>query len=160
MSTALNKNALQTMIEQDSATIAELKSLLLRERAQLEQREHDELPQIIARKDQLLEDLAFSAKQRQSVLQSLGMKSDSATWERLLEQGEATRELVTPWRNLMSEFAECKSLNEVNGKMIGRSRQTLTQLLNLLRGQVAAPQLYNNMGATTGGGASRCFAQA
>jgi flagella synthesis protein FlgN len=160
MSTPLNSHNLKTMIAQDSSAITELKALLLHEREQLEQRELGELPAIVARKDQLLESIAISAKQREAMMQSIGLKPNSASWEKLLESNDSTRELLEPWRALMVEFSECKTLNEINGKMIGRSRQILGQLLNLIRGQVAAPQLYTNTGTTTGGGGSRCVAEA
>jgi flagellar biosynthesis/type III secretory pathway chaperone len=44
--------------------------------------------------------------------------------------------------------------------MIARSRQTLGKLLNILRGQVAAPQLYNQSGTTTGTSGANTLAKA
>lgn len=160
MSIPFNSHIVQTMIAQDTAAIAELKTLLVHERELLEQRQHNELPGIVERKDQLLEALAYNAKQRQSLLQSINLKTDSASWEKLLEQNASTHELLEPWRLLMNEFIECKALNEINGKMIGRSKQTLGHLLNLLRGQVAAPQLYTHTGTTTSNASSYCVAKA
>jgi flagella synthesis protein FlgN len=156
----LNPHAVQSMIAQDSSAITELKSLLLRERELLEQRQHAELPLIIERKDQLLDALGYNAKQRASLLQAAGFKASPGNWEIFLGQNATTRDLLDTWRSLMGEFAQCKSLNEINGKMIGRSKQTLGHLLNLLRGQVAAPQLYNSAGATTSSASSRCVAEA
>lgn len=160
MSTPLNPHTLQHMIAQDSAAITELKSLLLRERELLEQRQHEEMPAIIERKDQLLEHLSISAKQRESMLQAAGLKANTGNWEKLMGQSAATQELLQPWHALMTEFAECKDLNEINGKMIGRSRKTLGHLLNLLRGQVATPQLYTNTGTTTSSASSHCISEA
>lgn len=156
----LHPHSLHNMIAQDSAAISELKSLLLRERELLEQREHNDLPAIIERKDQLLETLGLNARQRASLLTAAGFKASPDQWEIFLGQNPATRELLDSWRTLMAEFAQCKSLNEINGKMIGRSKQTLSHLLNLLRGQVAAPQLYTSAGATTSSGSSHCIAEA
>ena len=156
----LHPHSLHNMIAQDSAAIGELKSLLLRERELLEQRDHSELPAIIERKDQLLETLGLNAKQRASLLKAAGFKASPEQWEIFLGQNAATRDLLESWRTLMAEFAQCKSLNEINGKMIGRSKQTLGQLLNLLRGQVAAPQLYTSACSTTSSASSHCIAEA
>jgi hypothetical protein len=40
-------------------------------------------------------------------------------------------------------------MNDINGKMISRSQQTLSHLINLLRGKVAAPSLYTAQGTKT-----------
>ena len=116
----LHPHSLHNMIAQDSAAIGELKSLLLRERELLEQRDHSELPAIIERKDQLLETLGLNARQRASLLKAAGFKASPEQWEIFLGQNAATRDLLDSWRSLMAEFAQCKSLNEINGKMIGR----------------------------------------
>jgi flagella synthesis protein FlgN len=81
-------------------------------------------------------------------LRSTGLATNLAGWEIFLARDAATQELIPAWQALTAEFSKCQAANEINGKMINRSKQTLSHLLNLLRGQVAAPSLYTQKGAT------------
>jgi len=157
---SINPSLVQQMIAQDSIATDQLKTLLLQEREMLEQRQHDGLPQIIEQKDQLLDALAQSARQRQQILQALGLKPDTQNWQDLLSAHAALAESREPWHALKNAFGECQRLNDINGKMISRSKQTLGNLLNILRGQVATPQLYTQTGATTGSASAHTLAKA
>lgn len=157
---SINPSLVQQMIAQDTNATHQLKALLLQERELLEQREHEGLPAIIERKDQLLDILGQSARQRQQLLQSLGLKTDSQSWDDLLSAHAALTPLRESWRTLTEAFSECQRLNEINGKMISRSKQTLGNLLNILRGQVATPQLYTQSGSTAGTSARHTLAKA
>lgn len=157
---SINPSLVQQMIAQDMASTEQLKNLLLQERELLEKREHDNLPSIIDQKDQLLDALAQNARQRQQLLQNLGLKTNAQSWEDLLLAHTALAPLRESWKALTDAFSECQRLNDVNGKMIARSKQTLGNLLNILRGQVAAPQLYTQSGATTGNVSSHTLAKA
>lgn len=157
---SLDISLLRNMITQDTAAVQQLKTLLLREREQLEQRKQDELPAIIEHKAALIDQLNASAKQRQQVLQTLNLPTNSQGWDLFLQRNTATLVLRDEWQALVNEFEECKSMNEVNGKMVARSRQTLNHLLNLLRGQVAAPSLYTSNGTKSQQNSSYTVAKA
>lgn len=157
---SLDISLLRNMITQDAAAIKQLKSLLIREREQLEQRKQDELPVIIEQKAILVDQLNASAKQRQQVLQSLKLPTNAQGWDLFLQRNTVTLVLRDEWQALVSEFEECQSMNEVNGKMVARSRQTLNHLLNLLRGQVATPSLYTANGAKSQQNSSYTVAKA
>lgn len=157
---SINPSLVQQMIAQDTNATEQLKNLLLQERELLEQREHDGLPAIVEQKDQLLDALAHNAKQRQQLLQSLGLKTTAQSWDDLLSAHSALAPLRESWKSLTASFSECQRLNDINGKMIARSKQTLGNLLNILRGQVAAPQLYTQSGVTTGSAGSHTLAKA
>lgn len=144
---SLNVQFLSDMLATDSKAINELRELLQQERQLLEKRELQGLQAIIDRKDTLLNQLRFSAKQREQVLLAAGLSTDLAGWEEFLLRDGATRFLIPEWQNITQVFLDCQRANEINGKMIGRSKQTLNHLLNLLRGQVAPPTLYNQKGA-------------
>ncbi|MDR7089396.1 MULTISPECIES: flagellar protein FlgN [Cellvibrio] len=146
---SLDITLLRQMITQDSAAISQLKHLLAQERILLEQRKQDELPQIIEQKAILVEQLNNSAKQRQQILNTLGLPANANGWDLFLQRNAATLPLCDEWKILVSEFEDCQKMNDINGKMIARSQQTLSHLLGLLRGKVAAPALYNAQGAKT-----------
>jgi flagella synthesis protein FlgN len=146
---SLDITYLREMLAQDSAAVKQLQSLLIRERELLEQRQLEGMQEIVAQKDQLLETLGFNAKQREQLLRAAGLETTLAGWEKLLLRHPSTLSLIPGWQVLTAEFIECQKANEINGRMINRSKQTLTHLLNLIRGQVAAPSLYTQKGSTT-----------
>ena len=157
---SLNINYLNDMLVQDSSAVQKLKNLLLLERELLEQRKPEGLQDIVALKDQQLNTLSFNARQRQQLLQAAGLSANLAGWEELLLRDPATHTLVASWQVLTAEFVECQKANEINGRMINRSKQTLTHLLNLIRGQVAIPALYTQKGSTTNQNSSQTVVKA
>ena len=146
---SLDITALREMIALDSSALAQLKQLLAHEREQLEQRKQDELSSIVEKKTILVDQLNISAKQRQSILSTLGLPTNANGWDLFLQRNTATLPLRDDWKLLVAEFEECQKMNDINGKMIARSQQTLNHLLGLLRGKVASPSLYNAQGAKT-----------
>ena len=146
---SLNITLLRDMIAQDSAALAQLKQLLAHEREQLEQRKQDELPRIVEQKAILLDQLNHNAKQRQQVLTTLNLPANADGWDQFLQRNATTQPLVNDWKLVVSEFEDCQKMNDINGKMIARSQQTLNHLLGLLRGKVAAPSLYTAQGTKT-----------
>lgn len=146
---SLDVTQLRQMMAQDGDAIARLKQLLLRERELLETRNHDELSAIVEQKSQLVDMLNQNARARQNLLRNLGLTTDAAGWDLFLQRNTLTLPLRDGWQQIVQDFSECQALNDINGKMIARSRQTLDHLLGLLRGKVAAPSLYTAMGTKT-----------
>ncbi|MES2823674.1 MAG: flagellar protein FlgN [Pseudomonadota bacterium] len=156
----LNINYLREMYAQDSTAVNQLQSLLLVERELMEQRKHEGLQEIVMQKDQLLETLTFNAKQREQLLRAADLETTLAGWEQFLTRSPLTQPLISQWQALTGDFLQCQKANEINGRMISRSRQTLTNLLNLIRGQVAMPSLYTQKGATTNQNSSHTVVKA
>lgn len=157
---SLDIQALRQMIAQDSDAIATLRQLLLRERELLEQRQQEGLQAIIEQKAAVVDLLNNSSKLRHQILTTLGLPTNANGWDTFLQRNAATLPLRDDWKKLISEFEECQKMNDVNGKMIARSQQTVNHLLNLLRGKVAAPSLYNAQGAKTQQSSSYTVAKA
>ncbi len=157
---SLDINALQQMLAQDSAAVAQLKQLLVQERQLLEQRKQDGMQEIINQKATAVDQLNNSAKIRHHILTTLGLKTNAEGWDMFLQRNALTISMRDDWKNLTSEFAECQKMNDVNGKMIARSQQTINHLLNLLRGKAPAPSLYTAKGTQTQQAASYTVAKA
>lgn len=157
---SVNIQVLRDMLAQDSQSLTQLHGLLEQERTMLESRQLQGMQELVAQKDQLLSSLAYNAKQREQVLRSAGLTTDLAGWENYLNQDASTRIFIPQWKHLTEKFIACQEANEINGKMINRSRQTLNHLLNLIRGQVVAPSLYTQKGATTNQNSSYTVAKA
>ncbi len=139
---SLNPTHLREMIAQDSTALLQLKQLLAYEREQLEQRKQDELPRIIEQKTALLDQLNHSAKQRQQILTALNLPTNAQGWNTLLQRNITTQPLVENWALLVNEFEDCQKMNDINGKMIARSQQTLSHLLGLLKAKTQATSSY------------------
>lgn len=146
---SLDINSLRQMIAQDFAAVSQLKQLLVQERSLLEQRKQNELQAIIDQKIALVDQLNTNAKQRQQILNTLGLPTNANGWDLFLQRNVATQPLRDDWKIVVSEFEECQKMNDINGKMVARSQQTLNHLLGLLRGKGASPSLYNAQGAKT-----------
>lgn len=146
---SLDITALRQMLAQDSAALTQLKQLLTHERELLEQRKQEGLQEIIEKKAAVIDHLNNSARIRNQILNTLGLSTNASGWDTFLQRNTATLPLRDDWKNLVSDFEECQKMNDVNGKMIARSQQTLNHLLNLLRGKVAAPSLYTAKGTQT-----------
>jgi flagellar biosynthesis protein FlgN len=157
---SLDINALQQMMTDDTAAITKLKELLMRERTQLEKRKQDELPKIIDQKTQLLDYLNHNTQMRNQLLRAANLPCNAKGWDTFLQRDTRTLALRSAWQNVLSVFEECKKMNEINGKMIARSQQTLSHLINLVRGKVATPSLYTAQGIKTQQGPSYTVAKA
>lgn len=143
---SLDTNLLRQMHAQDSSAIQQLKQLLIDEREQLAQRKQDQLSIIAEQKALLVDQLNHNSKQRTAVLNALNLPANAQGWDLFLQRNTATLPLREDWQRLVVEFEECQQLNDVNGKLIARSQQTLNHLLNLLRGKVATASLYTAQG--------------
>ena len=146
---SLDITQLREMMTRDSAAVSRLKNLLIQERQLLESRKHEELQQLVDEKTALLEGLGQHAQMRQRLLKLLNLPQTAEGWDLFLQRNVQTLPLREGWKAIIVEFSECQTLNDINGKMIARSRQTLNHILSLLRGQVASPSLYNAYGAAT-----------
>lgn len=157
---SLDISQLTTMVARDSAAISRLKDLLEQERELFETRKLDSLQAIVDEKTLLIDQLNQHAQIRQSILQRLNLPLTAEGWDLFLQRDSQTLGMRSDWKKITADFVECQKLNEINGKMIARSRQTLSQLLNLLRGQVAAPSLYTAKGNQAQASSSYTLAKA
>lgn len=155
---ALKANIMQ-LLGLDLENSEKLKETLQQERSTLQQHDQQALPALVEQKDKLLAKLDQSAKLRTQWLQQLGCELSSKGWKDLITRQQDSK-MLELWQALETSVTECRELNEINGRLIGRSQQSLTKLLNILRGNKAAPQLYGSDGNTKNRSESQCFTQA
>jgi len=140
-----HRQLISTLIKNDKASIAQLKLTLQQECEALKTRNHSELPPLIEEKNRLLSELDRSSQQRASILKATNLPTTKESWEQLLRD-MTDSETQAEWTWIQDELKACHTMNQVNGKLITRSRNTLGHLVNLLKGQVASPELYNQAG--------------
>ncbi|WP_123637587.1 flagella synthesis protein FlgN [Marinimicrobium koreense] len=149
------------MLAHDAQAIEELSQVLLQEREALEQRDLDALPPLIDAKNRLMAALGEHALQRQSWLDAATLPHNHEGWQKWLHQRPDTRGQAPQWQELAEHFEACRALNDINGKIIQRSRQTVGTLLDLLRGQSNdGPSLYNAQGRSGPQGGSQTLVKA
>lgn len=146
MTSAFNSGNINHMLQTDLASAQALLKLLSEERDALKERDHAKLEQIIQAKALHLQHLEGSANTRSQWSRALRANTQNSehTFTQML--GELGPEVKTAWSQLKDLLAQCRHENEVNGKILARNQKTFSRLLSILRGQNAAPNLYNNKG--------------
>lgn len=145
----------QELIAHDLASANELLTLLETENEALLSRDRDRISDILTRKQDLMITLEANAQLRESwllnsypQLQNTNSDEKKPYWEEFLKYLGGPL-LIQQWAQLRDTVQECKLMNDKNGKVISRSRQTIGQLLDIVRGKsINAPKLYTAKGST------------
>lgn len=145
---SMDINSLRQMIAQDKAALEELRECLIKERECLEKRELDPMQVLIERKIQLIDQISQQSKFRSQVLSKLNLPQNAAGWSQFLNRHPLTKPLESEWQSVVNAYEECQLLNQINGKLVARSQKTFGHIMNLIRGQVAAPSLYGPNGSS------------
>jgi flagella synthesis protein FlgN len=143
---SIDISILNTMLERDQQAADRLAELLEEERRLLETRQQDKLQQVIDEKAAAIDTLNYHAKERATLLQSLSLPPTLDGWDNFLQRNTQTLPLRDAWYALSKKVEHCRELNEINGKLIARSQQTVNHLLTLMRGNTPTPSLYNAKG--------------
>lgn len=130
--------------------------LLKEEQATLIDGKADNLPGITERKASLATRLTEGAKQRDAAQGELGLPPGRAGMEDWLKSEPSGSASRRHWIELLPLAAEAKTLNELNGKLIGTRLQYNQQALAALMGATELAMTYGPDGHTqvSGGGRS------
>jgi len=134
-------------VQEDLASSATLIGFMEKEREALIKRNTTELSDIVENKNDLLDAIENNSQRRHTLLSSLNIEANESNWQELIAHIN-NEELNKSTELLIANLQQCQHLNNVNGKMVARGKQTLNRLQNILRGQIELPNLYTNSGAT------------
>lgn len=140
---------IQQMLDADRQSVAKLSELLAREQGLIQSRDLQSLGELIDEKAALISHLDQHARIRHDVLREAGLPANARGWDDFLAQVPGAIALRDGWQQLNQDFAACQTQNEINGRLISRSAQTIDHLLGLLRGQTPSPSLYTAKGNRT-----------
>lgn len=157
---SVNPALVQQMLEQDTHAACELLKLLNQESDVLKQRDHEALQVLINEKSDHIALLEAHAAERNALLKSLELPADSQGWLAFLQADPQLAPLKSGYDSLNITLTQCRERNEINGKLIGRSQQTLRKLLDLVKGQSPNADLYTATGTTSQSGLSNTVAKA
>lgn len=147
-STAVNSspnNSICDLVDQDLTTSLALLHLLEREQEALQERDPEVLRELLEEKTGLLNTLDAGAQQRAEILTELNRPTDKHAWESLLD-ALGDNDLKEHWESLKDTIVECQEINEINGKIIARSQQSVHSLMQILKGKADSPSLYTQNG--------------
>lgn len=156
---SITPKAIQGQIATDIQACEALLSLFESEREALKQRDSETLDQIIQNKNTYLQTLENSAKLRMAWAQQMAQNNPEVSWESLIESLSETQ-VKEQWQTLKKLFKRCKEENEINGRLVARNQQVFGRLIEILRGQTSAPNLYNAKGNAAAKNGSNIFGEA
>ncbi|MCO7226166.1 flagella synthesis protein FlgN [Pleionea sp. CnH1-48] len=124
------KTFLKTAIRHELNLAQTLYDLLAQEQKYLEKRHVEGLNQCNEEKVKILSEIDQSSQRR---LKVLGLRSITPNHIQLFESQLTDHELQREWDSLKDCFSQCKVQNEINGKIIELSQNSVTRAMNLLR---------------------------
>ncbi|AZZ91378.1 flagellar protein FlgN [Hahella sp. KA22] len=144
------------LLKQDLQTLSQLEDVLQQERDSLEQSDIETLQRIIECKLPLLQQIESHARTRTQWVSQTGLPI-----ERFLSLlKEKAPPVMKLYRQCESSLANIHKLNEVNGRIIARSQQRTTKMMQIIRGQSQQMQLYGKNGTEKSVGEAQAIAQA
>ena len=150
---------IEVLISSDIDACEKLLMCLEKEREALKARDADALGEIIEQKVGYLSHLEESAKTRTAWAQANNATSTDDSWKAILN-GLNNNKVKQDWAKLKTLLEDCRTQNEVNGKLLSRNQQVYSRLLDVMRGQTNSPSLYNAVGEKSSGGSSQIVGEA
>lgn len=138
---------LKNLLKQDIIDLGTLKSLLEQEKITLTTRNTQKINQLAEHKSHTVAQLESRAKLKAKLMASSGLGIRPGQVEEKLSTLN-DQELMSLWNNSRDQLNECQQQNAVNGSIITQSRQRVSKLMTIIRGQNKAPNLYGQQGKT------------
>lgn len=136
-------------LQSDLHTFSKLRELLDSEKAALRVNDIPLIAALAANKQTLLDQTRESARQKIRLLVKMGYRPDVGDPARFLA-GAGLTALAENWHACQKGLADCKQINEVNGRVIVHMQRRTEQLASILRGAASGRQqtLYGQSGRT------------
>lgn len=136
---------LKKLLKQDIADLIALNSLLEQEKITLTTRNTQKINQLAAHKSQTVTQLESRAKLKAKLMTSSGLGiRPGQVEEKLAELNDS--ELMKLWQESREKLSTCQQQNTINGSIISQSRQRVSKLMTIIRGQNNTPNLYGQQG--------------
>lgn len=142
-------DALATIVGEEAEAVKRFIGLLREEQKSLGEGAIDTLADLIERKTLVAGQLTNLAALRNARLQASGHAPDRAGVEAWLGAHPDDRETRTAWNEVLTQTAEARELNRVNGELIKMRMQHNTNALEALLGASRPLSLYGPDGQTS-----------
>ena len=142
--------SLSAIFSRENELCKALLSLLDQENQALKKRSFESLNQVTHFKQEKLLGLESLARQRQQLIQSFKPQgaTDKQTLDFMIQRAPESikSEFTQRWFALSESLQACKEKNEINGRLIYRSRRVVEQLIKGLQGNRESVSVYNKKG--------------
>ncbi|WP_071871710.1 flagella synthesis protein FlgN [Atopomonas hussainii] len=145
-------------LQHDRQHADELHALLLREQQALRDRQLSTLQEELGRKQFLLSQLESGSRTRTQLLQQLGLPATLNSLKKVAQDAPNGEQLLEAAHEVDTRLRECRDANELNGRLMRASQNSVNQLLSVLRGQ--EKPLYNRYGSNASGNNPRPLSSA
>ena len=145
-------DSLIPLLQRDATALQSLEQALNDERSALEARDNQLLQQAVDLKASLVEQVELNARNKAQLFAQHGLKLSPTHIKAALAK-IGRQDVIALWDEVIERLESCKSLNEINGRVVYRSQHSLNRMMNILRGQESQQQLYgeNGRGNAIGG---------
>ena len=136
---------LKKLIKQDIVDLTALNSILEQEKVTLTTSNTQKISKLAEHKSQTVAQLESRAKAKAKLMSNSGMGIRPGQVEEKLSELKDDV-LMSLWQESRNKLNDCQQQNVVNGSIISQSRQRVTKLMSIIRGQHKAPNLYGQQG--------------
>jgi len=140
-----NENKIESVLEQEIALTKKLQSILESERKALSERNPELLLDLVSEKTKLLDEIENNHNLNINIYSE--KKSGDFRWEKLIEN------IPNPKGSLLKKCEEYRKLleeveyvNTVNAKTASRMQRSISELINIIRGNTQTQKLYTPKG--------------
>ncbi len=143
------EEALTKTLEQEQLCLEQVIQLLKTEHKAIVERDIESMGYLLDKKLPLLSKLEQLDKQRQHHFeQQTGLSYHDTAFSRFIEH-QASQATQTIWHTVKEKLPECKTQNELNGRIININKNNTEQILQILLGRPAnSSQTYSHLGQT------------
>ena len=126
--------ALQEQFELENRALDDLETALHCEHGALADRQSGPLDRCVEQKQMAMEALGRAVTQRLDWMRAQGLEpTESALEDRLSQLAGPESELAGQWQRITERLSACQALNEVNGRVLDATRESVEHLLGVLQ---------------------------
>lgn len=146
---SLSENILSTILEQEQLCLDQVIQLLKTENMAIVERDINSMDHLLDKKLPLLSKLEQLDIQRQHFYeQQTGFSYHNTAFSHFIEQ-QCSESVQTLWQAVKEKLPECKTQNELNGRIINIKKNNTEQILQILLGRPANNSpTYSHLGQT------------
>ncbi len=140
---------LKSLLKRDLANLDQLEKTLDTEHEALSQNDMEGLDEARVQKDDLLKAIRERAKRKIHILVNLGYRPDSGrSASGFLQEETGDEGLISTWLEAQEKLETCQRRNAVNGRIINHMQRRLTRISDIIRGSNPNQSLYGSGGET------------
>ncbi|MCG7897975.1 MAG: flagellar protein FlgN [Candidatus Thiodiazotropha weberae] len=148
------------IVQTETELTQQLFNLLRQEFELLKSPPSKKLEELLAQKQQQLQQIEQSAIQHNQLLASLGFTPDRKGTEAFIQQSPDNAQLQEQWNKFTSLLEACQKQNEINGGAVQLNQHQVAHALDVLRGFANSDKTYGPGGESRPTSSSKSLGKA